>query len=79
MLHIIAAYQEFLLGSGLEPGLIRGKINQGAWDLLFVALTAIIVAVAYNWRNSRVGYWVNLLMTSIADIGFVIFVLLPDT
>jgi hypothetical protein len=77
LLHIIAAVQEFQLGASLEFGLVQGKINQGAWELLFIALTGITIAIIYNWKNSRLGYWLNLLMVSIADIGFIIFVFLP--
>ena len=77
LLHIVAAVQGFQLGASLEPGLVRGKINQGAWDLLFVALAGISIAVIYNWKNNRFGYWINLIMVSIADIGFIIFVLIP--
>ena len=60
-----------------EPGLVQGKINQGAWDLLFFALFAIVIAVLYNWKNDPLGYWLNLIVVSAADIGFIIFVLLP--
>jgi len=77
LLHIIAAIDEFTVGSGLEPGLVKGKINQGAWDLLFFALFAIVVAVRFNWKNDSLGYWLNLIVVSAADIGFIIFVLLP--
>ena len=77
LLHIVAAVQEFQLGASLEFGLVQGKINQGAWELLFIALTSIAIAIIYNWKNSRLGYWLNLLMVSIADIGFIIFVFLP--
>jgi len=77
VLHVLAALEEFALGSGLEPGLVQGKINQGAWDLLFFALAAMVIAVRLNWRNDTLGYWLNLLIVSIADIGFIIFVLLP--
>jgi hypothetical protein len=77
LLHIVAAFEEFTLGRSLEPGLVQGKINQGAWDLLFFALFAIVVAVKYNWRNDTLGYWLNLIVVSAADIGFIIFVLLP--
>jgi hypothetical protein len=77
VLHIIAAVQEFQLGASLEFGLVQGKINQGAWELLFVALASITIAVIYNWKNSRLGYWLNLLIVSIADIGFIIYVVLP--
>jgi len=77
LLHIAAAVDEFTLGKGLERGLVQGKINQGAWDLLFFALFAIVVAVNYNWKNDSLGYWLNLIVVSAADIGFIIFVLLP--
>jgi len=77
LLHIVASVQGFQLGATLEPGLVQGKINQGAWELLFIALAAISIAIIYNWKNSRLGYWLNLLIVSIADIGFIIFVLLP--
>jgi hypothetical protein len=77
LLHIVAAVQGFQLGASLQPGLVQGKINQGAWDLLFIALAAISISILYNWKNSVLGYWLNLLLVSIADIGFIIFVLLP--
>ena len=77
LLHIVGAIQGFQLGASLELDLVRGKINQGAWDLLFVALAGISIAVIYNWKNNRLGYWINLIMVSIADIGFIIFVLIP--
>ena len=77
LLHIVAAIDEFTVGNGLEPGLVKGKINQGAWDLLFFAVFAIVVAVKFNWKNDSLGYWLNLIVISAADIGFIIFVLLP--
>jgi len=77
LLHIVAAIDEFTVGSGLESGLVKGKINQGAWDLLFFALFAIVVAVRFNWKNDSLGYWLNLIVVSAADVGFIIFVLLP--
>ena len=51
ILHLLAAYQEFLLGASLDPGPVKGKINQGAWDLLFIASASIVIAVIYNWKN----------------------------
>jgi hypothetical protein len=77
LLHLDAAYEQFTLATLVEPGLVRGKINQGAWDLLFFATFAIVVAILYNWKNSRLGYWLNLIVVSAADLGFVIFVLIP--
>jgi len=77
LLHVKAAYDEFLLGASIDSGLIHGKINQGAWDLLFFALASIVIAVFFNWRNDVTGYRINLVLVSAADIGFIIFVLIP--
>lgn len=77
ILHIAAAFEEFQLGKSLDFGLVQGKINQGAYDLLFFSLFAIAVAVRYNWTNDKLGYWLNLIVVSGADIGFIVFVLLP--
>jgi hypothetical protein len=77
LLHIDAAVQQFALATTLPPGLVHGKINQGAWDLLFFAAVAILVAILHNWHNSEIGYAMNLIVVSAADLGFVTFVLIP--
>ena len=77
LLQILAAFEETTLAGSIEPGLVQAKLNQGAWDLLFFALFAIGVAIKYNWRNDLLGYWLNLIAVSAADIGFIVFVLLP--
>ena len=77
VLHIGAAFEQFMLGKSLEFGLIQGKVNQGAWDILVFALLAIVIAVNKNWKNDLLGYWLNLVIVSAADIGFIIFVLAP--
>lgn len=77
LLHLGAVYDEFSLGASLDPGLVQGKIYQGAWNLLFIALASILIAVMLNWRNSVLGYWLNLAVVSIADVGFLIFIFLP--
>jgi hypothetical protein len=40
-------------------------------------LFGIAVAVMLNWKNSRLGYWLNLVVVSAADIGFIVYVLMP--
>ena len=77
ILHIQAARLVFLLGDSLEPGMVQGRISQDAFSLLFFAIFGIAVAVWLNWRNSRLGYWLNLVVISAADIGFIVYVLLP--
>jgi len=61
----------------MEAGLVQGRLFQGAFYVAIFAAVAVIVALGFNWRNSRAGYWVNLLTVSTADIPFVIFIVLP--
>lgn len=77
LLHIEAARRVYMLAQSLEPGMVQGRIFQGAWNLLFFAMFGIVVAVIWNWRNSRLGYWLNLVVISAGDIGFILFVLMP--
>ncbi len=77
LLHIQAAYEAFILGTTINQGIIQGKIFQDAWNLLFFALFSIVIASRFNWKNSVLGYWLNLAVVSMADIGFVVFVLIP--
>ena len=77
LLHIQAARLVYMLGQTLEPGMVQGRIYQGAWNLLFFALFGIVVAILLNWKNSRLGYWLNLVVISAADIGFIVTILMP--
>jgi len=60
LLHLKAAYSVYQLGTSLE-------VFQDAWNLLFFALVGIIVAVIFNWNNSRLGYWINLITVSVSS------------
>ena len=76
-MHIEAARNIYVLGQTLDPGMVQGRIFQDAWNLLFFALFGIAVGVFLNWKNSRLGYWLNLIVVSAGDIGFIVFVLIP--
>jgi len=77
ILHIEAARKVYLLGQTLDPGMLQGRIFQDAWNLLFFAIFGIVVAIFFNWKNSRLGYWMNLTVVSAGDIGYIVFVLVP--
>lgn len=77
LLHLYAAWISFNLGEGLEDAFIVSKLQQNGWNLAFISLACIFVAVRLNWRNSRIGFWWNLIMVSITDMGFVVLVLWP--
>jgi 4-amino-4-deoxy-L-arabinose transferase-like glycosyltransferase len=77
VLHLAAAYQGVQLALSEASGEVQGRLMQNSWNLGFFAVVAIVVAIFFNWRNSRAGYWINLATVSAADIGFVLFVLAP--
>ena len=77
LLHIKAAIATYQLGATLEPGLVQGRVYQDAWNLVFFAISVSVIAVLLNWRNSRLGFWLNLGIASVTDIGFIIHVLVP--
>ncbi len=61
-----------------EPGSVIGALmNQHGWNLLWFGVFATVVGAFYNWRNSFSGYWYNLAVVSLADIGFIVAVLIP--
>ncbi len=78
LLHLRAAYEVYQLASQLsERSMVSGRIVQDAWNLGWIALFAIVVGIWLNWRNSPVGYWSNLVVVSLTDIGFILTILLP--
>ena len=60
-----------------STGMVRGRLLQNAFYLLFFAVAGMLMAVILNWRNDRQGYWMNGALIAFADIPFVLFVLVP--
>jgi magnesium-transporting ATPase (P-type) len=77
VLHLKAAQMAYAMAQMQEAGPVQGRLEQNAWNLLFFAVAGIVIAVWMNWRNSKTGYWLNAIMVSAGDIGFIVFVLLP--
>jgi hypothetical protein len=77
LLHFTAAYGVFKLAQNSPPAMAQGRLMQTAFYLAVFAAVAIIVAVTLNWRNDRFGFWLNAVMVGIADIPFILFVLIP--
>lgn len=77
LLHIAAANKIYQLGASQEAGLLQGRLYQAAWNMLYLAIFSIVIAVLYNWKNSRMGYWLNLFTISTVDIGFIFLLLIP--
>lgn len=56
---------------------VPALMNQHGWNLLWFGIFATFVAIKLNWRGNLTGYWVNLAVVSLADIGFIAAVLIP--
>ncbi len=68
------------LGGGLaEPAGIGLRLQQGAFHILFFALCASLVGAWLNWRNSRAGYWINLLTIGWTEVGLFWLFMLPGS
>ena len=71
------------IGDALPPSqvandaLMNGVIEHYAWNLVWFGIYAIILAIFMNWKNSRVGYWFNLVVVSLTDLGFIFAILVP--
>jgi hypothetical protein len=76
-LHLWAAYAVYQVGAAVVPGMVRGRVFQNSWNLLFFGVTAIIIALTLNVRNSAWGYWVNFGILAVADTGLILFVIIP--
>ena len=56
--HLPAANSVYKLAEGTS-GMVQGRLLQNAFYILFFAISGIVIALAFNWRNDRQGYWMN--------------------
>lgn len=48
-----------------------------AFNWVWIGLLVAVVAVRLNWKNGRVGYWLNLAVAGAADLGLILFLVAP--
>lgn len=61
-----------------DPGqVVHAGLSFHAFNLAWLGIFAALVGIFLNWKNSRVGYWLNLGVVGAADIGLFIFLLIP--
>ena len=77
LLHFTAAYGVFKLAQNSPATMTQGRLMQTAFYLTAFATAAIIFAITLNWRNDRFGFWANAVMVGVADIPFILWVLVP--
>src|ERR1700676_585482 len=76
LLHFTAANGAFKLAQN-SPAMAQARLMQTACYLAAFATAAIIFPITVNWPHDRLGFWVNAVMVGIADIPFILFVLVP--
>lgn len=76
-LHIQAGLAVIGLGDRIAAGMTQGRIYQDAWTLLVAAAAVAVVSGLTMWRTSTAGYWVNVAVATVTDVGFILFVLVP--
>lgn len=76
--HLQVVYNLYNSATSLQEP-TRARLSQGAFHILAFVLCAIFVGIFLNWKNSRTGYWINLLAIAWTEIGlfFIIFPSLP--
>ncbi len=75
--HVAFAVVSYKAALAMPFSDVQGRLLQNAWNVFFLAIAVIGVAIAFNWRNNAWGYWINLAIASIGDIGFIIFLIVP--
>lgn len=48
-----------------------------AWNILWIGALVAVVALRLNWRNARLGFWLNLVLAGAADLGLIFALLVP--
>lgn len=79
LLHFTATYGIYKLTQNSPATMVQGRLMQTAFYLAAFAATATVLARTLNWRNDRVGFWVNGLMVGLVDTPFILFVLIPGS
>ncbi|MCB1053190.1 MAG: hypothetical protein KDC71_21500 [Acidobacteria bacterium] len=81
----MAGSSAFLAAQSGNPHLSNsGPMDASSWTFAFFAfllagigLISLIIAITGNWKNYKSGYWVNFGLVFLADLGLVLFLVLP--
>src|SRR2546428_4528033 len=77
LVHYIGAYSVYELAYSIQASMEQGRLLQLCFYLVSFATASIVLALVLNWRNDRFGFWLTGIVVGIADVPFILFVLLP--
>jgi hypothetical protein len=75
--HFQVVYTVYRQDFFLSLSMAQGGALQDAWNLAFFAIFASAMAIVFSWQNNRWGYWINLGVVGMAEMGFIFYVLVP--
>lgn len=61
----------------VPEGVATGVFAFHGYNLVWLGFVSLLIGVLLNWKNSVAGYWINLAVVSFADIGLIVFMILP--
>lgn len=56
---------------------VRAVVSFHSFNLLWMGLAAMIIALTLNWKNSKTGFFLNGALIGLADAGLIAFMLAP--
>jgi len=73
------------IGSAVPPdelplisgGVASSVLGYHAWNILWFGIFAVVIGVVFNWKNSPIGYWLNLSVIGAVDLGLTFAHLVP--
>ena len=57
---------------------LNGILSYHGFNIVWFGIFVIVVAIAFNWKNKIIGYWLNLTVISAIEIGLIVFMLIPE-
>lgn len=67
----------FMKSAGSAGALANAVLQYHSFNILWFGFVVTVIAVTLNWRNSKPGLWFNVAIAGFADIGLVLFMLIP--
>lgn len=61
----------------ISDGVTAAVLAFFAFNWVWIGLVVLAVGVRLNWFNNLTGYWLNISVAGAADLGLIIFLLLP--
>jgi hypothetical protein len=46
--------------------------------LTWLGVLVSVIAVVSNWKNQASGFWVNLALVGLIDLGLIVYMVVPD-